>query len=122
MKQQVVGEIAAGKFSGAWAAGKAYGVRGTNTVSGWLRRYGRRDLMPKRVTITTMEEQDERKALRQRVRELERALADTHMKGLLDEAFLQIACQRLGLDVGEFKKKHVTTLSTASRTDPKKPQ
>ena len=104
-KQQVISELEAGKFSGAFAAARAYGIRGRGTINGWLCKYGRGDLMPRRVTITTMAEKDEAKALKQRVRELEKALADTHMKELLGEAYLEIACQRLGMDLEEFKKK-----------------
>ena len=111
MKQQVISELASGKYQGPSAAARAYGIKGACTVQGWLRRYGRTDLMPKQVTISTMQERDEKKELKQRVRELERALADTHMKSLLDEAYLQIACERLGVDPSEFKKKHVTKLS-----------
>jgi transposase-like protein len=110
-KQQVIGEIAAGKFSGPFAAARAYRIEGARTIQGWLRKYGRGDLMPRRVTITTMAEQDQTQALKQRVRDLEKALADTHMKELLGEAYLEIACKRLGLDVDEFKKKAATTRS-----------
>jgi transposase-like protein len=110
-KQQVISELEEGKFGGPFAAARAYGIRGTVTVARWLRKYGRGDLMPRRVTITTMAEQDETEALKKRVRELEKALADTHMKELLGEAYLQIACGRLGLAVDEFKKKAATTRS-----------
>jgi transposase-like protein len=116
-KQQVVSEIEAGKHSGVYAAAKAYGIKGAATVTSWLRRYGRADLMPRRVTITTMSEQDEKKALKDRVRQLEKALADSHMKGMLDEAYLEIACRRLGLDVADFKKKSVTKLSQKPETE-----
>ena len=118
-KQQVISELAAGKFSGPFAAARAYGIRGSCTkVNGWLRKYGRHDLMPRRVTITSMAEQDERKVLKQRVRELEKALADTHMKELLGEAYLEIACQRLGLEVEEFKKKAAMRRSDPPKRDP----
>ena len=118
-KQQVISELEAGKFSGAFAAARAYGIRGQGTVSGWLRKYGRSDLMPRRVTITTMTEEDEAKALKQRVRELEKALADTHMKELLGEAYLGLACQRLGMEVEEFKKKAAMTPSEPLKHDPR---
>jgi transposase-like protein len=118
-KQQVISELEVGKFSGSFAAARAYGIRGTRTIDGWLRKYGRRDLMPRRVTITTMAEQDETKALKKRVRELEKALADTHMKELLGEAYLEIACQGLGLDVEEFKKKAAMTRSEPPKRDPR---
>ena len=118
-KQQVISELEAGKFRGPFAAARAYGIRGTGTIDGWLRKYGRRDLMPRRVTITTMEEQDEAKALKKRVRELEKALADTHMKELLGEAYLDIACQRLGSEVEEFKKKAAMKRSEPPKRDPR---
>ena len=118
-KQQVISELEAGKFSGAFAAARAYGIRGRGTINGWLRKYGRGDLMPRRVTITTMAEKDEAKALKQRVRELEKALADTHMKELLGEAYLEIACQRLGMDLEEFKKKAAMMQSEPPKRDPR---
>jgi transposase len=114
-KLQVVSELEAGKFQGPFAAARAYGIRGAGTVTGWLRKYGRSDLMPRRITISTMKEQDEKKALQRRVRELEKALADTHMKELLGSKYLEIACERLGTDVGEFKKKAVTKLSVEDK-------
>ncbi len=118
-KQQVVNELVAGKFGGVWAARKAYGITGSQTVQSWLRRYGRTDLMPRRVTITTMKEQDEKKALKERVRHLEKALADSHMRGVLDEEYLKLACERLGVEVADFKKKHVTRLSPGPGSEPK---
>lgn len=117
-KQQVVSEIEAGKYRGPYAAARAYGIRGAGTVSAWLRKYGRSDLLPRRVTIATMAEQDETKALKQRVRDLEQALADTHMKELLGEAYLEIACRRMGLDVAEFKKKAAMKPSAEPKREP----
>jgi transposase len=114
-KLQVVGELEAGKFTGPFAATRAYGIRGSATVTRWLRKYGRSDLMPRKITISTMKEQDEKKALQRRVRELEKALADTHMKELLGSKYLEIACERLGTDVGDFKKKAVTKLSVEDK-------
>lgn len=119
-KRQVVHEIETGKFSGATAASRAYGIKGTMTVGNWLRQYGREDLTPRKITITTMDEQDETKELKKRVRELEKALADSHMSGLLKESYLEIACERIGMDVESFKKKHVTGLSRDPRGKAKK--
>lgn len=110
-KRQVVHEIEIGKFSGANAASRAYGIKGSKTVRAWLRHYGREDLTPRRISITTMDQQDETKELRKRVRELEKALADSYMSGLLKESYLEMACERIGTDVESFKKKHVTGLS-----------
>lgn len=110
-KMQVVEEIASGKFDGACSASRAYGIKGAQTVRSWLIKYGREELLPKQVTISTVQETQENKLLKKRVKELEKALADSYMKGLLDQSFLQIACERMGLPVDEFKKKHVTSLS-----------
>lgn len=110
-KMQVVEEIASGKFQGACAASRAYGIKGAETVRRWVLKYGREDLLPRKVTISTVEETEENKRLKQRVSQLEKALADSCMKGLLDQSFLEIACERMGVDVEEFKKKHVTALS-----------
>jgi transposase-like protein len=119
-KRQVVHEIETGKFSGASAASRAYGIKGALTVGRWLRQYGREDLIPRRISITTMDEQDETKQLKKRVRELEKALADSYMSGLLKESYLEIACERIGVDVESFKKKHVTGLSSERPAKAKK--
>ena len=114
-KHQVVQEIETGKFSGAFAATRAYGIPGSETVKGWLRKYGRQDLMPKRISITTMKERDENQELKKRVGELEKALADAYMRGLLNESYFEIACERLNMDPEAFKKKHVSHLSSARK-------
>lgn len=116
-KHQVISELEAGKFTGPNAAARAYRIPGTGTVPGWLRKYGRSDLMPRRLTIMTMTEQDEKKTLKNRVRDLEKALADTHMKELLGEAYLELACKRLGMEVEEFKKKAAMTRSELPKRD-----
>lgn len=119
-KQQVVSEVESGRHRSAFAATRAYGIKGVATVTRWLRQYGREDVVAKQVTITTMQEKDEKKALKERVRQLERALADAHMKGLLGDAYLEMACEGLGLDVEEFKKKHATKLLNEPK--PKEPK
>jgi len=55
-KRQVIDQIAAGKFSSPHRAQKAYGIRGSGTVESWVRKYGREDLLPKRVRIESMKE------------------------------------------------------------------
>lgn len=119
-KRQVVHEIESGKFSGAFAAARAYGIKGSETVTNWLRTYGREDLLPKKISITTVNELDENKQLKQRVTQLEKALADSYMSGLLRESYLEIACEQMGIAVEEFKKKHVTRLSGDRNTKEQK--
>ena len=73
-KRQVVEEIAQGKFASIYQAGRAHGVGGSKTVYDWVRKYGRAELLPKRIRIETMKERDELKEARKRIRELEVAL------------------------------------------------
>lgn len=111
----MVDEIARGKFASPYAAQKAYGIRGQMTVTKWIRKYGREDLLPKRIRIETMEEIDQLKMARKRIRDLEAALADAHIDHCLEHAFLEIACERMGEDPDSFKKKHELTLSDVRR-------
>ncbi len=108
---QVVEEIASGKFDGISTASKAYGIKGTRTVKLWLSKYGREDLIAKKTTISEVSELNENKQLKKRIRDLEKALADSYMSGLLSESYLEIACENMGIDLPGFKKKHVTNLS-----------
>ncbi len=120
-KKQVVEEIASGKFNSANQARKAYGIVGPGTVSRWLHQFGRMDLLPKRIRIETMQERDELKESRKRIRELEAALSDAHMDRCLGDAFLEIACEKLGTTPAELKKKSgLTLLDALGRREPAK--
>ena len=110
-KRQVVDELERGKFASICEVNKAYGIRGNETVSNWIRRYGSEELLPKRVRIETLKERDELKEARRRIRQLEAALADAHIDCNLENSYLRIACERIGVDVAEFKKKNDLTLS-----------
>jgi transposase-like protein len=60
-KMQVVEEISRGKFATILHAQKAYGICGMNTIRNWIKKYGREDLLPKRVRVETLAEIDELK-------------------------------------------------------------
>ena len=119
-KKQVVDEVARGKFSSAYKAKVAYGIKGGETVTKWIRKYGRDDLLPRRVRIETMEETDQLRSTRKRIKELEAALADAHIDQCLEHAFLEIACERMETDVDDFKKKNGLTLSDVRRKQGRK--
>lgn len=106
-KLQVVRGIEQGRFESVGAAGRAYGVKGAETIALWMQRYGREHLLRKAVRVMKADEETEVKTLRKRVRELERALADAHLDSKLESAYLELACEAAGVkDVAEFKKKH----------------
>ncbi len=58
-----------------------------------------------------MKEVDYLKEARARIKELEAALADTYINHCLERSFLEIACERMEMDVNDFKKKNALTLS-----------
>ena len=112
-KMQVVRELEQGRFKSPWEAGRAYGVKGTYTVARWVQQFGKDHLLGKLVRVMKADEETEVKALRKRVRELERALADAHMDLKLEAAYMELACEAAGVeDVAEFKKKHAGVRST----------
>jgi len=110
-KRQVVAELEDGKFSSIGEANRVYGIRGATTVPQWVRKYGSEGILPKKVKIETLKERDELKEARKRIRHLEAALSDAHIDCSLGDSYLKIACERLGIDVSDFKKKNAITLS-----------
>jgi transposase-like protein len=105
-KLQVVRELEEGKHSSCFAAGEAYGIRGPSTVGRWARRYGREHLTKKVVRVETTGERDELRRLKERVRDLERALGDTTLDLRLEREYVKLACRQAGIDdVEAFKKK-----------------
>lgn len=114
-KRQVVEEFAQGKFKTQKEAMLAYGIRGSATITYWLKKYGRSDLLAKRVRIETVEQKDQLKEAQKRISELESALADAHISNLLEHSFLEIACERMDENLDDFKKKNASALSAARK-------
>jgi transposase len=81
-----------------------YGIGGCTTVQKWVRRYGH-GTRGKIVRVEKPEEINELKRLKERVRRLESALADANIDLALERAYTELACERAGVDVAEFKKK-----------------
>ena len=106
-KLQVLREIESGRFTTRAAAYRAYGIRGQGRIESWAMKYGKHHLVGKVIRVETAKEINEVQALRKRVKELEKALVSERLDHLLDEAYLEIACERAGItDVADFKKKH----------------
>jgi len=115
-KRGVVEKVERGEYASLSEASRRNGIRGRETLATWVRKYGRENVLPKRVKVETMSEIDELKALRKEIRELKAALADAHVDWCLESSFLDIACERLGTTAEELKKKTVVTLADARRT------
>jgi len=112
-KAQVVGELETGKLASCNAAAGRYGIRGTTTVYKWVRKYGRNHLIGKVVRVETVDERDELKRLRQRVRELEALVADQSLDLAVERTYVKLACREAGIqDVEAFKKKALGSAPT----------
>jgi hypothetical protein len=62
-----------------------------------------------------MNEIDELKEAKKRIRDLEKALSDSHMDYCLERAFLEIACEQMGTSRDELKNNNAMRLADARR-------
>jgi hypothetical protein len=88
--------MAGGKHKSLNEALRRNGIRGAAAPAKRMKEHGREDILPKRVRVETMDETDEMKAARTRIRELEAAFANARMDYCLGSAFLETACRKLG--------------------------
>lgn len=83
---------------------RKYGIQGTGTVQRWVRKYGNGS-RGKIIRVERPEEINELARLRAELRRVKEALADAHVDLALERAFTELACERAGVEVEEFKKK-----------------
>jgi len=103
-KLNVVDELERGRFGSPFEAADAYRIGSPDTVRRWVKQYGRDELLKKVIRVEKRGEPGEIKRLKNRVRRLEAALADSHMDSALDRAFFEILCERTKTDAAAFKK------------------
>jgi len=118
-KRQVVAELEAGRFRSIEEVRRHYDIGGTTTVRRWLGQFGKNHLIPKVVRVEKPNEADRIRKLRQEIHQLKQALGETQLHSVLNEAYLKIACGRLGQDVEAFKKKVDTKQSIAPKVQDK---
>ena len=103
-KQQVVREYEDGASVNSLR--HKYGIGSPGTIMHWIAQYGRAGYRAELVVIQTVDDQLEVKALKQRVRELESALAESVLENRMLNATLEVASQRLEIDLKKnFGKK-----------------
>jgi transposase-like protein len=103
-KLKVVNEIESGKLSVNQAM-EIYDIGGGATISRWIKNLGRSHLLSKIVRIEMKDEKDKVKELKERVRQLEKLLANKELDSLMNEAFLELLAEDNEVDLEEFKKK-----------------
>ena len=97
-QQKVVREIESGELS-IEDARRLYDIRGCETIQKWIRKFGKNHLLSKVVRIEMKDEKDRVKELEKRIRQLESALADEHIKNAVLESLVEIARDKYGLDL-----------------------
>ena len=114
-KQKVVNEISKGKFISCGEASQTYGISGSCTVRGWVKKYGRTDLLPKVIKVESENDIDEIKALKKHIAELEKTVTELAISDVMNKAYFDIACDKFGVsDKVAFKKKVDAKLSGES--------
>jgi transposase len=96
-KQKVVEEVEKGNSINSIR--KLYGIKGSPTISNWLKEYGKNHLLSKVVRIEMKDEKNIIRELEKRNRQLEKALADEKLKSMCLEALVEIAQEDYGIDL-----------------------
>ena len=104
-KMQVIRDLESGTFRTLGEASEHYGIRGSVTVRKWLLKYGRNHLCAKVIRVEKPEEQSQFKQLKEQIRQLETALAQTQIESLVNRSVFEVLCKEMGLDPDEYKKK-----------------
>ena len=111
-KRHVVDELERGAVRSHGEARERFGIRGATTINTWLRRYGKNHLLRRVVRVESVEDRDQVKALKGRIRDLERAVADAKVQETLAKAYFEIVCEQRGVtDVEALKKSIAEKLS-----------
>ena len=115
-KLRVINELERGRFRTQTEARDFYGL-GAATLSGWLKRYGRNELLRRVVRVERPEDIEDQKKLKKRIRELEKALADSKCEEIAARAFFGVACEEFGVkDIEAFKKTSMQSCALGSRS------
>ena len=100
-KQKVVREIEEEGLTFE-AAARRYGIKGGQTISNWIKKFGRYHLLSEIIRIETMEEKDRIKQLEEENKKLKIALADSMMEKRCLEVVIEEADK--AYDMGLKKK------------------
>lgn len=111
-KLQIVEEIEKNGLS-IESCRRKYGISGSQTIQGWLRKFGKHHLLNKVVRVETRDELDELKRLRAENRALKEAYAELALNHKCSEKVIEVADEMFNLDL---KKKYGHELSVYSRT------
>lgn len=82
-----------------------YGIKGGDTLTKWIRKYGKESLITKIVRVEKPDEKDRLKKLEIENRKLKEALAYAHLKQVTAENLLEVVSEMTGISMEDLKKK-----------------
>ena len=96
-KQQVVREYEAGASINALR--RKYGIGAHQTIQRWVKRYGRHGIRSEKVVIQTVEDQADYREMKEKIKQLEAALAESVLENRMLKATLEVASESLDIDL-----------------------
>ncbi len=97
-KLKVIDEIESGKLT-ITGARSLYDIKGGGIIQKWIKKFGKLHLLNKVVRIELKDEVSRLKELEKQKKELESALAHAHIKLLAYETLIEVAENKLGIDL-----------------------
>lgn len=95
-KKQIVTEYEQG--ASASSIQRKYGITGNGTVERWIKQYSREGLRYQLMVMQKPEEQDEVKALKEKIARLEKVVAQLALDKFMLETTLEVVEEELGED------------------------
>jgi transposase-like protein len=104
VKLKVLAELGEGKYTKRELS-RIYHV-GPSTITDWIHKYGRKDLLNQRINIESMDELSRIHALQKEIAQLKELLIKKDIDALVLDSYLEVAAKQLGLkNAEELKKK-----------------
>jgi len=102
-KLQVVREYEAG--SSIYQLLEKYGIGAHKTVERWVKQFGRSGYRSEKIVIQSPEDQVEFKAMKNRIEELEKALASAVLDNRMLKATIEVAEETFDIDLKKLSAK-----------------
>lgn len=96
-KHQVVREYEAG--ASIYSLVQKYGIGAQRTVKRWIEKYSHAGYRKELVIIQSVDDQQEVQAMKERMAELETALAESVLESRMLQTTLTVASEALGMDL-----------------------
>jgi transposase-like protein len=104
VKLKVLSDLTEGKYTKREVC-RLYNVC-PSTITDWIHKYGRKDLLNQRITVESMDDLSRIHALQKEIAKLKELLIKKDLDNLVTDSYLEVAAEQLGFkSVEELKKK-----------------